>query len=130
MGALIVIGIFHVFALINSWYWSFPWMDIPMHIIGGAWVACVGFWYMNSSQRLRDIFASLSDFEKFVILLGFVVLVGIFWEFYEFFYDINFKEKFAFTQGDMILADTLGDLLNDMIGGAIVFLAGKIAFVK
>ena len=38
---LLLIGVAHVAAILNLWYFAYPWIDIPMHFVGGAW-AVVG----------------------------------------------------------------------------------------
>ena len=62
----------------------------------------------------------------FIIILSFVALIGIFWEFYEFLSDFFLSSKNytqIFQQG---AADTMGDLFFDLLGGTVLSLAFKL----
>jgi ABC-type multidrug transport system fused ATPase/permease subunit len=109
----IILFIAQVLLLRFDVYGSLWWSDIPMHILGGMWVALI-FKYLfleknNTSVKINGFWANL------ILCLGFVVLIGVLWEFYEFFVD-----SILFAQYQQTLADTMKDLLDDMIGGAIV----------
>ncbi len=60
------------------------------------------------------------------VVLAFVALIGIFWEFFEFISDflIESKRSGLFQAG---AADTLGDLFFDLVGGASLFVFYKLA---
>lgn len=124
---LIFIVAVHILAMANFWYWTVPWLDIPMHFLGGFWVAALFFWLFSKklSQEYKKILGG--NFLILLILcLGFVSLVCVLWEFYEFSYDhyIFSKNSLLLAQGDV--TDTMTDLLMDLIGGFVVVLLYKI----
>lgn len=60
-----------------------------------------------------------------IMVLAFVALVGVFWEFFEFVSDffVESKRSGLFQMG---AADTLSDLFFDLLGGAALFVIYKI----
>ena len=112
----IIFGV-HIPGLAFGWYYAIPWLDIPMHIAGGAWVGLLFCYIFSTRTRFADPGRKL----PFLILgLGFVSLIGILWEFYEFLMDIViFKAYLPLEAPGYILFDTHTDFLNDLIGGAI-----------
>ena len=110
---LAVILIFHATAIINYWYWVFPWLDIPMHFFGGFWMAMFFVWLYHSkiSQLPSYLIA-------FLITLSFVALIGVFWEFLEFFYDVFVSSKGYYGYMQLSAADTITDLFFDLVGGS------------
>jgi len=116
---LVIILILHVAALINGLYWLIPWLDIPMHILGGVWVAMF-FGYLN-----QKFFKSPSFWPSVLLTLSFVALFGVLWEFFEFFLNhTSSLQKFGSFQGD--LTDTMADLFFGLIGGLIFILLDKV----
>ena len=88
-----------------------------MHIAGGLWVG------VFSLFLARNI--SVPDMVLFWLVLGSVAIIGVFWEFFEF--GLNqVWESFGF-EGlfQPSLEDTLGDLLADLLGGALAFILSK-----
>ena len=124
LSLLIFILVIHILAIANFWYWSIDWLDIPMHFLGGLWVALFFFWilkkrFVQVSQVLEGNFLLLG-----ILSLGFVSLIGIGWEFYEFLYDKYLAEESVLFQAGV--ADTIADLFFDLIGGLVAVLVYKI----
>ena len=117
-GLLIFILILHALATVNFWYLRIFWFDMPMHFLGGLWVATVYF-YIGFNGRWMKF---LTDA---IMVLAFVALVGVFWEFFEFVSDflVESKRSGLFQAG---AADTLSDLFFDLLGGAAIFVIYKI----
>ena len=126
----ILIVITHALATLNFWYWTFPWLDIPMHFVGGFWVA-ITLVYLDSRFNL-SLFKEKNFFLNLLIIVSFVALIGVFWEFFEFIYDF-------FSNGDTYansieglkvaqqgLKDTIGDLFFDLVGGTVFVFLNKI----
>jgi hypothetical protein len=108
---LIFIIAVHALALVNYWYWTYQWFDVPMHFFGGIWVAMVFFWLRQKTR---------ADYDKFWTLincLGFVVLIGVLLEFAEFLYDVFISSRGYFGFLQLGAADTVGDLFFDLLGG-------------
>jgi len=118
---LAVIVSFHVVALYRHWYYAVWWLDIPMHILGGFWVALVLYRYLSKRQAGL---ADPSSLELFALTLAVISAVGVFWEFYEYFEDLLFK-----TNAEWVVrlgvgyVDTLKDLADDLLGGVLAFVA-------
>lgn len=127
---LIAVLSLHILATFNYWYWTYLWLDIPMHFLGGFWTAMV-FIYLISAYQFPvsgESFSPKADqplAEKqnflpfFIVILSFVALIGIFWEFYEFLNDVFLSSRNytqIFQQG---AADTIADLFFDLLGGTV-----------
>ena len=113
-----VLGL-HFLATFNYWYWTYTWFDIPMHFLGGVWVAMVYFWINAKVEILNSEFNKFPKwFPDLLFILSFVALVGVFWEFYEYGFDF-LNGKTGMFQGSP--ADTMMDLLCDLLGGTTVF---------
>jgi len=93
-------------------YDLFPWIDIPMHLIGGffvAWTVAQWIWFFSphAYTGMPRIFSHL-------LLIGIVAVVATMWEGYEFVHDVLFD-----THMQVSVADTVGDLYNGIIGGGV-----------
>ncbi len=112
-----ILGIFmfflQIFFIYESLYAKIWWLDIFMHILGGIWVAFIFFYWFFE----RDGFLHKKNgfWPNLILCLSFVALIGVLWEFYEFFFDY-----FVLTQHQQSLADTMKDLFNDLSGGFLV----------
>ena len=111
--ALFILFIGGVNALADSFhlYFLILWFDIPMHIMGGLWVGLTSLviHYHTDWIKRKDRSAS------FVIAaaLSATLVVGLLWEVFE--YSVEHLVKL----NDNGLADTLKDLVDDMIGAVI-----------
>lgn len=92
----------HMLAFNLSLYWTYRWVDIPMHILGGI---MAGFFTLVSLQYFR-----LKETLLYT-LIG-VLAVGIGWELLELFYKVDILNFRYWT-------DTAKDLIDDTIGGLI-----------
>ncbi len=134
MTKLIPLSLFGILFLhfLNStyhWYDQIWWLDIPMHLIGGMWLALL-FVYLFEKNflKLKDV----HFLKALVLCLGFVALLGIFWEFYEYLADVYvYKVHSLFlVTNPKNYPDTLSDIVNDLIGGtlalSLVYISRKI----
>jgi hypothetical protein len=113
--ALLILFIFLLNFLANQFYWYYTiwYFDIIMHFLGGYWVGLLAAY----------LFAWDAPTAPSVLkILGFVLLVGVGWEFFEIFSDKIASVNYFF------LSDTLSDILFDFLGGtgALLFLFKKI----
>ena len=84
----------HLYALPHYWYWYFPWLDVPVHLLGGL--------FMGTA-----VVGVLGRFRPRIFLI--VVTVGaVGWELFEL--GINYTREINFV------FDTALDLLMDAIG--------------
>ncbi len=124
---LVAILVFHFFALKYNWYHTVWWLDIPMHMIGGIWLGVL-FYYLFAEKlswisKAHPLFFLLAG-------LGFVILIGVFWEWLDFFLDVIVFKSYPYNaEPGYILFDTHTDFFNDLLGGAIALL-GLIKFKK
>jgi hypothetical protein len=99
-------------------YYFIWWLDIPMHFLGGLWVALFSLaWlfrspYVGSNER--------SPFFVWMFALAVTLLVGLVWELFEF----NLSTIVGFSERD--LGDTLLDLVMDVAGAV----SGTVFFLK
>jgi hypothetical protein len=102
--SITTLAVLHGTALLFSLYWVYLWLDIPMHILGGATVA-LGY---QSRFLLRRFEHKLSF--GFLPTLCAVLAVGVLWEVYE------------FSVGPILdgyALDTTIDLCMDVLGALI-----------
>jgi hypothetical protein len=101
------------------------WLDIPMHMLAGMWVGLILTHIVSERTHALDLKANF--WITFFIILGTTLIVGVLWEFWEFFFSqLAYKVwPELFSKGTMTLTDTLKDILDDMIGGSV---AGMVAF--
>lgn len=102
---------FHLIA--KTW-----WYDVLLHIMGGAWIGMLFIYLFSYRQKIFDIKADF--WYSLSVIVGFAVLIGTLWEFYEFIVDQFITTRYlvsSVAQGG--LADTMKDLADDMIGGAL-----------
>jgi hypothetical protein len=130
------IGVFllNILLVVLGVYEAFPNIDIPMHVLGGFLMGCLA-WGI-AAHFVRDVrFGSLKPITRYVMsflyILGFVALVSVFWEAYEFLADL-FMQGFAPELNENLagtrqggVQDMLGDFAMDFIGGAIAWWLGK-----
>ncbi len=93
------------------WYSAIWWLDMPVHFLGGVWLALAIIWLFPKEF--------LSSREIFKIIIG-VLLLGILWELFE----ISVNE--SLLNNPFNILDTLSDLSFDLAGG----LAGVLYFIK
>lgn len=108
---LVFIGVVNFLAIEYYWYWRLRWFDMPMHFLGGLWLAGVIIWFRFFSSRFVDAPKTFGRLALWGVLgaLG----VGLVWEFYEGFVGL-------LTVGHInAYRDTLGDLFFDMLGGFV-----------
>jgi hypothetical protein len=94
----------HLYALPHYWYWYFPWLDVPVHFLGGAFMGAA-------------VAGVLGAYKPRTFLL--VVAFGaISWELFEF--SINAEREANF------ILDTSLDLLMDALGITVSYAAARL----
>lgn len=112
-----LIAVIHVLGLQFGWYLTIRWMDIPMHIAGGAWVALL---FVYIARDRLGAFSSGAKWELIVAGLGTVAIVGIGWEIFELLMDVYVWRQYGFFNAPgPVHFDTLTDLVNDLIGAVL-----------
>jgi len=111
---IVIIAVVNGFASVYSWYFFVPWLDMPMHFFGGAWIAGVALWLYLGAQRSAHGEVPSTSRVYLVSILS-VLAIGIFWEIFEFGLDrvVEFTRVYN-------TADTLSDLFFGVFGAAVV----------
>ncbi|OGZ54783.1 MAG: hypothetical protein A3H64_02555 [Candidatus Ryanbacteria bacterium RIFCSPLOWO2_02_FULL_45_11c] len=112
----VILGL-HIVSIFRGWYVTVPSIDIPLHVLGGAWVALVFFYFQ---RRHMLIFSTLPFLFSIILVAGVVMLVGVMWEWFEFGFDYIFVPEHAEWRAQLGLIDTMGDLFTDLVGGVLV----------
>jgi len=101
----IVLAVFHYLFLELHLYWLYPWLDIPMHFLGGITVAIGYMVFIGFSPKLTDKYFTFNN------TLIFVLLVAVLWEVFEVGAGIlNFEES-------NYVGDTALDIIVGILGG-------------
>lgn len=105
----VVLSFFQTVAIDRSWYYTYWWFDIPMHILGGAVIAffiVYGYKLLSLEEKSKGL--------TFLSLVLSVFFVGVVWEVYEYVIDL------MYTHLGWDPIDTGKDLIDDVIGASIV----------
>lgn len=92
------------------------WWDEIMHVAGGmaiAWMGCVAL----KKLFTLGVIPRLPRWFLFLTLIGFVMIAGVVWEWYEYIRWLTFDPTM-----DLTLPDTLKDLVMDTLGGLLIAL--------
>lgn len=129
-------AILHYLANTLGWYTQYWWVDVAAHIAGGAWVA----WTLYAFRHRIRGYAALPGVAQAIGILAAVALVGVLWEFLEAFTDIRRLMAWGTPLADVAAGferapfnvrwDTLADLFNDLVGGALVVIAATLRYGK
>jgi len=106
---MILIAAVQVTALTYDLYWRYVWSDLPVHFLGGVWVAFAILWLFSITGLNRKGVIS--------VLFG-VLCVGVGWELLELWGGVSFFEpNYPF--------DSSLDLLMDVLGGLFGYMAAR-----
>jgi len=108
---IVVIALLHVAAMNYNLYYFLWWFDLLMHFLGGLWCGFFTLFYVMYFDRVRG--AHYSRLRIWMAALSVTLVVGIAWEFYEYFFGFTFTSKPSY-QIDVIL-----DLIMDTLGAVL-----------
>lgn len=98
-----------------------------MHFLGGFWTAMAFIYLISAYQFPISKEAFNQNFLSFlIVILSFVALIGIFWEFYEFLNDFFLSSKAYAQIMQQGAADTIADLFFDLLGGTVFIVIFKL----
>ena len=106
-----------LFLYTTNSYDHFPWLDIPMHFIGGAAMA-YSYTVFLKMLRARGCMGEMDRIIKILFIVSLVALTAVVWEWHEFFRDTFFGEHTQLSE-----ADTMGDFFMGLLGGVLGALA-------
>lgn len=86
------------YALLYSWYWTYPFLDSAMHFSGGALITLIAVAFLG--VRVRTV--------------AIMFVVAVLWEVFEFVIGVSVAEP-------NFVSDTLTDLVFDILGGGVAY---------
>lgn len=95
-------------------YGMFPWIDIPMHFVGGMAMSTTLVMLYKALQNINIIPHMHIAITK-IFLFTTISTITIFWEFSEFTTDLFFR-----THAQVSIPDTMKDMFLGMVGGLLV----------
>ena len=116
----------HLLAIVLGLYKGRVWVDIPLHIIGGALLGLFWIWALGRPSA-RESFGSPSRLFVGLSIAGFALFGSFLWEVWEFLFSIFAPEPALFLK---IYSFTVSDVLSDMFFGIVGGLAVVIFFNK
>lgn len=124
------LAVVHLFAVFQDLYRRVLWIDIPMHLWGGAFLALGFYYFFHRAPHYVDL--GKSSVVTLVLLLGFAALGGVLWEFGEFLYDqvALYINPLTVRLVQFGLADTMGDLAFDLLGAFVVAIFMQARYYK
>lgn len=120
----------HLVAVIFQWYHTHPWIDIPQHLLGGVFAALLFYWLCYAYPRFFKLVPG--TLAPLVLVLSWAAFLGVLFEFAEFTYDRIAVDYFSLTHRytQLGLADTMGDLFFDMLGGLTLAIFMRLRYHK
>jgi hypothetical protein len=109
--AALIAGL-NLLALKYFLFWRLWWFDIPMHILGGFIIGSIALWLVAYevpiSIRLK--------INRLLVAILVTLVIGIAWEIFEY--------QVGITKGEPgYWFDTVHDVIDDVIGGLMAYLA-------
>jgi hypothetical protein len=106
-----ILAVVHLISLEFYLYWRFLWLDVPVHVLGGAVVAL-------GVLSLYDLRVPLPKrWRSFAPVVFFVIIIALLWEWYEIAIGIPVEVSHEL--------DTAIDLLAGICGGVLGYIVGK-----
>src|SRR3989338_311161 len=119
---LIGAGSFYILNLFaDDLYKIWWWFDILTHAMGGATIGILGIALHQWAEQRYGIIKRPWWWSA-IIILGFVALIAILWEVYEYLLDIWVLMPQGLAKSQPSLRDTIGDLVMGLLGGLIAIL--------
>ena len=124
---MFIMFIVNTVALKFYWYSSIWYFDMLMHFWGGFWQGLFFIWFFSIKDISEKFRLSLEfkDMNSLIIkTILFVLLIGVLWEFFEFFVNNCIGHDIFNT------LDTISDIFFDTAGGtfAIFYFLKRIIF--
>lgn len=113
-----------VLLMVTDGYSVLPWADIPMHFFGGFATALLALAihsrvFSNAKTKQIPVWYLL------IFVIGFVMIVGVFWEFHEYILDHTVSIWYGYPISQISLTDTMKDFFDDLFGAFVAFILFK-----
>lgn len=112
---------FHLLGMLGLYSWH-PY-DIPMHFGGGVamGVLALAMWDTHVKSVTLNAKHALAKRLFFTVwIVGFVAIIGIAWEWFEYTLDAIAEVRYAWGLAQTSLLDTMADFFFDLLGGLLV----------
>lgn len=111
-----VLALAHMMAQRLHLYWTYRWLDVPMHFLGGVWVglAALWLWYYSGWGRRPGAV----QHRPFLVALGGGLAFGLLWECFDFL--VWSLVVGSFPQN--YLADSVLDITMDVLGACVAYM--------
>jgi hypothetical protein len=116
--AIAAVLVVHAAALAGHWYGAFPPLDVPMHFFGGFVMGMLAIALQHEFLQVHRL-PKAAWWHELLFVLGFVGLVAIGWEFFEFGVDALWSLRDAIGVSQVSMADTMADLAVGLLGGLV-----------
>lgn len=112
----ILVFVLNVILESRGLYYALPWIDMPMHFLGGASIAIAGIGFLAFLKTIG--FVNELPFLLYTFfIMSFVGLAATSWELWEFSMDFVFDRYLQIG-----LFDTMSDIFFGFLGGSAVLL--------
>lgn len=120
---------------IRAFYYRIPNWDTILHTFSGGMLGALGFSFVSLFNNEENFHLKLTPFFVAIFSFMFAIMLGVLWEVYEFAFDgllgLN-MQKFMLESGEQLvgraaLADTMEDLIVDMLGAFVMSVIGYIS---
>ncbi len=128
-GAAILVFAVHLCAEHFGVYGIWTWSDGPMHFAGGVAMAIMALELERLVLKRAQASSSIPTLYRFVAIVGFVAIIGIAWEWFEYGLDhyVTFvRDMIGISQPS--IGDTMADLFFDLAGGTCTFILSLVFF--
>lgn len=120
---ILLVLIAHAVGLLFDLYSLITWYDVPMHAGGGLAMGALGLAIWHEGIEDVTFKGALQRHLKWWlvpgVILGFVALIGVFWEVHEWLLDELIGGVYLRQAS---VADTMADFIFDLLGGTVALL--------
>jgi hypothetical protein len=107
---LSLVAVVHHFALLNAWYYFYPWLDTWVHLIAGFSLGFFLVWLF-----LIRLFGTMPGSWSLYLTVAITVLVSLIWEWFELSLGLQFKDNFYFDTSLDVSMNITGALFANLI---------------
>jgi|TARA_Y100000310_G_scaffold345866_1_gene471915 hypothetical protein len=109
--ALTLVALAHHVANIFYLYWTLPWIDLPIHMLGGVWVGLTSLWFFYFSPYKQG---TLNKKSVFITAFVAILIVSVSWEVFEILIGVQIGDSYFYLAGL--------DLIGGFIGAGIAYI--------
>lgn len=106
----------HQLALLDYWYWRYPWLDTAVHFTAGVTIGLFITWFLLVYMT-EQVTPAMS---LTMVLVG-TLAIGILWE--------VFESEIGIPRDLNFIFDTKIDLVADLVGGLFANLLARRFFI-